>query len=82
MKKTKRAVSWGSFVLLLLIVVVPAAVFPACGVRMSLLSKDPSQITHTPFYYGLLSHIGVLLWFASGTVCLFASRVIIVNWGS
>ncbi len=33
---------------------------------------DPSEIMNAPFYFGVLSNWGVVLWGASAAVCLFA----------
>lgn len=49
------------------------------GVAIHHLTRDPSAITRTPFYFGLLSNIGVLLWCCSATVCFFSSIVLQKN---
>jgi hypothetical protein len=40
-----------------------------------LLLRDPSNITRQPFYLGLLSNAGVLLWCAAAVTCLFAATL-------
>lgn len=40
------------------------------------LMRDPAAVMETPFYIGLLSNAGVLLWWATAAVCLFSSSVL------
>jgi hypothetical protein len=37
------------------------------------LVRDPSQVAKYPFYIGLISHLGVLLWCAGAAICLFSA---------
>ena len=52
---------------------VIVATFAAFGIRMSKLSRDPAEIANVPFYYGLLSNLGILAWAAGAFTSLFAS---------
>ncbi len=36
------------------------------------LTRDPAGTLHFPFYYGAISHAGILLWCATATMCLFS----------
>lgn len=42
------------------------------GISISYFTRDPSAIMGAPFYIGLLSSLGVLLWCSSAVVCLFS----------
>jgi hypothetical protein len=48
------------------------------GLRMTQLTKDPVGLLGGPdvFYYGMLSHLGVLLWCAAAAISLCASLVL------
>ena len=37
------------------------------------LMLDPTEFTHVPFYTGILANLGILLWAATASVCLFIS---------
>jgi hypothetical protein len=43
------------------------------GIPFSDLTRDTSEILHVPFYLGVLSHLGILVWSASAALCLFAA---------
>ena len=45
-------------------------------INISDLMQDPVSVTGAPFYVGLLSNIGILLWSASTAICLFCSAVL------
>jgi hypothetical protein len=49
------------------------AVFAFFGVKMTTLSVDPLQRLHQPFYLGLLSQLGALLWCTTAAITLFSS---------
>jgi hypothetical protein len=34
---------------------------------------DPTEFTHVPFYTGIMANLGILLWSATASVCLFVS---------
>lgn len=42
------------------------------GISISYFTRDPSAIMGAPFYIGLLSNLGILLWCSSAVVCLFS----------
>ena len=41
-------------------------------VTVAQLTQDPAALAGYPFYFGLFSHVGVLLWAACGTIGIFA----------
>ena len=41
------------------------------GIPMGNLTKDPASILDFPFYFGVISSLGVLMWAASASLCLF-----------
>lgn len=43
------------------------------GVWLATLTRDPTQAAGVPFYYGLLSNLGVVLWAACAAIALFAA---------
>jgi hypothetical protein len=45
------------------------------GVTYGLLTRDPVSVAELPFYTGFLSNVGVLLWAAAATVCIFSATV-------
>jgi hypothetical protein len=45
------------------------------GAPAPLLLRDPSNITRQPFYLGLLSNVGVLMWCAAAVICFFAATL-------
>ncbi len=49
------------------------------GTNITKLTRDPAAIKNFPFYYGLLSYLGVLLWSAATTVCFFTAYLIKQN---
>ena len=46
------------------------------GIPIGKLTRDPASITGVPIYTGFLSQIGVLLWSASTTICLFCASLL------
>lgn len=48
-------------------------IFAASGVRMTKLSMDPLAQLGQPFYLGMISNLGILLWMATASVTLFSS---------
>jgi hypothetical protein len=48
-------------------------IFAASGVKMAKLSMDPLAQLKQPFYLGMISNLGILLWMATASVTLFAS---------
>lgn len=45
-------------------------------VKISHLTRDPVAIMDAPPYLGFLSSIGILLWSATGAICLFSAGLI------
>jgi hypothetical protein len=41
-------------------------------IQLNHFTKDPTQIMNAPFYLGLFSDIGILLWCGSSMTCFFA----------
>lgn len=37
------------------------------------LMVDPTEVMHVPFYTGIMANLGILLWTAAASVCLFIS---------
>ncbi len=58
----------------------PIALLIIAGVQtrvpVSTLMRDPAAIAGLPSYTGALSNLGVLLWCATASVCLFAALVL------
>ncbi|MDO9582164.1 MAG: hypothetical protein Q7J24_03470 [Desulfomicrobium sp.] len=48
-------------------------IFAASGIRMTKLSMDPLTQLGQPFYLGMISNLGILLWMATASVTLFSS---------
>lgn len=74
---TRRALSWFIFA------AVPAVLF--YGISIEVLSsagfsireiiRDPAQQTGQSSFLGFVSNIGIWLWIASATICLFSAGV-------
>ncbi|MBC7743994.1 MAG: hypothetical protein H7096_02745 [Flavobacterium sp.] len=45
-------------------------------IPISQLTRDLSAITGGKFYYGLLSNLGLLMWCAAASVCMFSSYIL------
>jgi hypothetical protein len=43
------------------------------GITLRQLMLDPTEVMHVPFYIGIVSDIGILLWAATVSICLFVS---------
>jgi len=46
------------------------------GIPLRYFMEDPASITHTPFYTGIFSNIGIVLWCASAAICFFCSAIL------
>ncbi len=46
------------------------------GVWFATLSRDPTQAAGVPFYVGIVSNLGILLWDTAVVVCLFAAALV------
>jgi hypothetical protein len=42
-------------------------------------TRDPLSVTDTPFYVGMLSNLGVMMWTAGASVCWFAAWLVWSN---
>lgn len=59
------------------VLVVAVVVSSSSGiVRLRDLLRDPTAISGNPFYLGLISNLGVLLWAATAAICLFSYTVL------
>lgn len=50
---------------------VPVLAYYYFGIPTVNFLRDPNAISGTPFYTGLVSNLGILLWTAAAVVCLF-----------
>jgi hypothetical protein len=48
------------------------AAFALAGIKMTKICRDPSQLADFPFYYGLLSNLGILVWAAGSFIPFFS----------
>lgn len=48
----------------------------AAGIPVAHLLKDPGALRPGPWYLGAVSYVGILLWCAAATVCLFARKLV------
>ena len=48
----------------------------ATGRRAWFFTNDPFVLGNLPFYAGILSNFGILLWSATAAICFFASVVL------
>lgn len=47
------------------------------NIQLNHFTKDPAQILNTPFYLGLFSYLGILLWCGSVAICFFARSLVL-----
>jgi hypothetical protein len=71
MKENFRQFKWLYLSWLLIFSVI--LIFAASGVKMTKLSQDPLAQLGQPFYLGMISNLGILLWMTSASVTLFSS---------
>jgi hypothetical protein len=45
----------------------------AYGVPVDELTRDPAAVMRIPYYIGLLSNWGIMLWSAAAAICLFSA---------
>jgi hypothetical protein len=66
------------FALMLIAVGIVAiiGISAAYGVPVEDLTRDPAAVVNIPYYVGLLSNWGVMLWSAAAAVCLFSAWVL------
>ncbi|WP_009633195.1 hypothetical protein [Synechocystis sp. PCC 7509] len=60
------------YVPLLLALLALTLASQVAGISVSYFTRDPSAIMGEPFYIGLLSNLGILLWCSSAAICLFS----------
>ena len=60
----------------LLSLMLPVVMYELYGTRIRYLFLDPAASVGAPFYLGLFSQLGVLLWCATAAICLFTSFVL------
>lgn len=46
------------------------------GIPISHFTRDPLSVAEAPFYSGIVSNIGILLWCTSAVICLFTSAIL------
>lgn len=61
-----------TFAALLILVLINALT----GIRVSVFMRDAVQVMDAPFYTGLYSNIGILLWAATTAITLFAASLV------
>ncbi len=65
---SRRIIGWISlFVVCLLLILYSFSQFD--HIPLSTLTRDPADITGVPFYFGILSTLGVMLWSAATGIC-------------
>lgn len=45
------------------------------------LVTDPAELADMPFYFGVLSNLGILIWWGVAAICLFTAEVLRKNAG-
>lgn len=55
-----------------LLLVVVAVISAAKGIPVGTFTRDPVQVMGAPFYTGLISNAGILVWCAGAVMALFA----------
>jgi len=71
MKKAQRVIQvW----LPILILLGGTKLFSAMtSIPLRRLMLDPTEVTQVPFYTGIMANLGILLWAAAASICLFIS---------
>jgi len=46
------------------------------GIPLAVLTRDPAAVKGLPFYTGILSNIGIVLWSAATALCLFSAWLV------
>jgi hypothetical protein len=62
--------------ILLLFVVIAVVSRLTPGLEMAYFTRDITAIADIPFYAGLVSQVGVILWSATAAVCLFTTLML------
>lgn len=68
LKKTLLGVYAGTFLILFTLVILRMVK----GIPIQVFTMDPAATMKAPFYIGIVSNFGILLWGATATVCLFS----------
>lgn len=70
MKNTGQRVSqvWGPILILL---VVTKLFSSTASVPLRQLMLDPTEVMRVPFYVGIVANLGILMWAAAASICLF-----------
>src|SRR5688572_11660779 len=58
---------------ILILLAVTKLFSDAASIPLRQLMLDPTEFTHVPFYTGIMANLGILLWSATASVCLFIS---------
>lgn len=53
-----------------------ALLYLFAGIPVAHLLKDPGALRPGPWYLGAVSYVGILLWTAAATLCLFARKLL------
>lgn len=61
---------WGPILILLVITKLFSS---ASKVSLRQLMLDPTEFTDVPFYTGIMANLGILLWAATASICLFVA---------
>jgi hypothetical protein len=77
----RRGGAWLRFALALYapavaLLVIVAAVVKVAGIPGGVFMRDPVQTVDAPFYLGLVSNIGILVWCTGGVIALFAAAML------
>jgi len=47
------------------------------GIPLPVFMEDPAATMETPFYVGIVSNVGILLWCASAAICFFCAAILL-----
>jgi hypothetical protein len=61
---------WGPMLILLVIIKLFSS---ASRISLRQLMLDPTEFTDVPFYTGIMANLGILLWAATASICLFVA---------
>jgi hypothetical protein len=77
-----RAVFIATYAPTLCAIAAVALISLQTGINVSYFTRDPSEILQAPFYIGLLSNLGILIWSAAAAICLFGALLLARNSGA
>lgn len=46
------------------------------GIPLPVFMEDPAATSETPFYVGIVSNVGILLWCAAAAICFFCAAIL------